>query len=391
MTAYAGATATKTFRVYGQFIGHDVTLTSDNNLFSVSPSTIAASDLANGSYVTVTVTYAPTAAGEHQGAVTLQSTGAAAKTVALSGVATIHASAPVAIDATSVGNTSFVANWEPCLFATSYTLRYKPLLAPNALLVEAFGKCEKVSSSNVANSLDDYCDNAGWTGSYLYQAVGGLRLGSTSNVGTLITPALDLSSTGGIIRVKFNATTYGSDDNCPLQVSCGGNSQSLTISSSDSGSYVVTLQCLDEAGQSVQFATTTTKKRVIITGVEILKGDVESDDDISQYTIIDGITSTHHLVTGLTPETIYVYDVSALYGTEQSPWSNQVLVTTLAGGGHVYGDVNGDGEVTTIDITCLYNYILNSDETFVATSDVNGDGEITSTDITCIYNILLGN
>ena len=57
----------------------------------------------------------------------------------------------------------------------------------------------------------------------------------------------------------------------------------------------------------------------------------------------------------------------------------------------VYGDVNCDGYVTTADITALYNYLLNGDETFIETSDVNGDGYITTSDITVIYNILLGN
>ena len=54
------------------------------------------------------------------------------------------------------------------------------------------------------------------------------------------------------------------------------------------------------------------------------------------------------------------------------------------------GDVNCDGEVTATDITCLYNYLLNGDETYIATSDVDGDGEITTVDITVIYSILLG-
>ena len=57
---------------------------------------------------------------------------------------------------------------------------------------------------------------------------------------------------------------------------------------------------------------------------------------------------------------------------------------------HVYGDVNCDGYVTSADITAVYNYLLNGDETYIATDDVNGDGYITSSDITAIYNILLG-
>lgn len=54
------------------------------------------------------------------------------------------------------------------------------------------------------------------------------------------------------------------------------------------------------------------------------------------------------------------------------------------------GDVNGDGAVTSADVTCVYNYLLNGDETFIDATDVNGDGAVTSADVTVIYNILLG-
>ena len=55
------------------------------------------------------------------------------------------------------------------------------------------------------------------------------------------------------------------------------------------------------------------------------------------------------------------------------------------------GDANDDGNVTSADITALYNYLLNGDTTYLETSDINGDGSITSADVTNIYNILLGN
>ena len=56
----------------------------------------------------------------------------------------------------------------------------------------------------------------------------------------------------------------------------------------------------------------------------------------------------------------------------------------------IIGDVNCDGSVTTVDITCLYNYLLEGDTTYMATSDVNGDGAINTADITMVYSILLG-
>ncbi len=57
----------------------------------------------------------------------------------------------------------------------------------------------------------------------------------------------------------------------------------------------------------------------------------------------------------------------------------------------VPGDVNGDGLVTSADITALYSWMLNNDDSSIVNGDQNGDGNITSGDVTVIYDILLGN
>jgi len=67
----------------------------------------------------------------------------------------------------------------------------------------------------------------------------------------------------------------------------------------------------------------------------------------------------------------------------------EVIVTAVKGVVHIVGDVNCDGYVNASDITALYNYILNGDTTFEATSDVNGDGSINASDVTFVYNIIL--
>ena len=142
------------------------------------------------------------------------------------------------------------------------------------------------------------------------------------------------------------------------------------------------------ADQNVTFETTTKSKRVILTEVELYTGDITTAKGFDEI-IIPDITGLSYAVTGLQPATTYFFDVRAVNGSIHGAWSNKIEVTTLAGG--VYGDVNGDGEVTTIDITAIYNYLLNGDTTYLATSDVDGDGFITTVDITAIYNILLGN
>lgn len=54
------------------------------------------------------------------------------------------------------------------------------------------------------------------------------------------------------------------------------------------------------------------------------------------------------------------------------------------------GDVNGDGHVSSVDVTALYNWLLNGDNSDIVNGDVDGDNHISSVDITAVYNILLG-
>lgn len=53
------------------------------------------------------------------------------------------------------------------------------------------------------------------------------------------------------------------------------------------------------------------------------------------------------------------------------------------------GDVNGDGLVTSADITALYDFLLNNDTSHIINGDQTGDGLITAADITAVYGMLL--
>jgi hypothetical protein len=56
-----------------------------------------------------------------------------------------------------------------------------------------------------------------------------------------------------------------------------------------------------------------------------------------------------------------------------------------------YGDVNGDGNVSVSDVTCLVNHILgNQDDNFdIKKADLNGDGTISVNDVTTLVDIIL--
>ena len=68
-----GNTSKKTFTIKATNLTGDLTVSSDNSNFTVSPTTITASEAAAGK--TVTVTYKPTAVGSHSGTITISGGG----------------------------------------------------------------------------------------------------------------------------------------------------------------------------------------------------------------------------------------------------------------------------------------------------------------------------
>ena len=63
---------------------------------------------------------------------------------------------------------------------------------------------------------------------------------------------------------------------------------------------------------------------------------------------------------------------------------------TLKPSTDIPGDVDGDGYVTSADITALYGVLLLNDYSSIVNGDQDGDGVITSSDVTTVYSILLG-
>ena len=57
----------------------------------------------------------------------------------------------------------------------------------------------------------------------------------------------------------------------------------------------------------------------------------------------------------------------------------------------VPGDVNGDGIVTSADVTALYEFLLHNNSSHIVNGDQAGnDGIITGADVTAVYMIMLG-
>ena len=71
--------------------------------------------------------------------------------------------------------------------------------------------------------------------------------------------------------------------------------------------------------------------------------------------------------------------------------TKDIYVEISGGSTPLAGDVNGDGSVTSADVTALYSWLLNNDDSAIVNGDQDGDGIITSSDVTAVYDILLNN
>ena len=87
-----------TFKVTGSYLTGDLTVSSDNSYYTVSPTSISSTEAANGR--TVTVTYQPTATGPHLGAITISGGGATSETVSVKGTCVMPPT--ISVDQTSL-------------------------------------------------------------------------------------------------------------------------------------------------------------------------------------------------------------------------------------------------------------------------------------------------
>ena len=309
----------------------------------------------------------------------------------------------LSVDTTAVQANAFRADWTSGGDVSSYTLKVTPYnpSAVTLLMTENFSNVNVYTDgyTDISGELDNYTDNPGWTGFKVYTAAGqSLKLGTSSAIGYLVSPELQLSSTVTVVfRAKNWINSSGASDNSSIIVSCGEASQTVVLSDNAEDYTVVLNGCTD---QNIKLAMNAAKKRAYVYSVNIYDGDLNAkaplrqvvEEGDSTWRMVSGITDTCYTVRALNEGT-YEYIVKAIYtdGTE-SVWSN-IQHVTLTGGGDepLKGDVNCDGVVNIADVTVLIDYLLgNEADTFNReAADVNKDGVINIADVTALIDILL--
>ena len=397
--SYAEKSATQVLSVFGYYLDHDVTVTLDdpNGVFSIDVNHIALSEVESGK--DITITYAPQEVGTHNATITLSSENAEDVVVSIVGTSLFEKHDPVMLEANEdfIKLTEFRAEWTdetPDKNVESYTLEVatKPI---TALLGETDWSDLTYSSYSVISHWQDYFPE-GWNydGSQLFTGNGCLQLGSG---GGIITPEYDLTGYEKV-TVKMRAQCYNSWYNSGVTISTSLQSVHVDLAPQYTD-YVFVLDCADIERITIR-GDYYPNNYGQIESIQIYAGD--ASEPAKLRAVNEEGDATYRLITGITPDKFYTvknltaggtffFRVKAHYTDDTwSPWSKAKTVV-LEGEGYAVGDVNRDGYVTSTDVTCIYNYLLNGDETFLDTCDVDGDGYITSTDVTVIYNILLGN
>ena len=336
---------TKTVSLTGVYLTSDVTLTlNDNNgTFIVSPTTIPQSSVNLDTPVEVAVTFHPSVEGRFSGSLVFSSNGAESVTVELTGKA-------------NEGNTAS----DPYLDISKYET-----------IDEAGWNTSDIR--NLYKYTERESEECGWR--------------TVSNYGVIKADATqNWFTNAGTVRT--GSATWTAIDVFPGSASYFAGEGQFADWSEDCQTFFVT-NCSQVKQLAVNRSNSTYPLKMYIYECT-LNADGSITPSTTAMQIKQSVTTTKEVLESdeLDPSKIYkiaIYnDFSKLYEIGfKTPLNSHVTP--------VYGDVNGDGEVTTVDITCLYNYLLTGDDTYLATSDVDGDGEVTTVDITSIYNILLGN
>jgi hypothetical protein len=314
------------------------TLSDDNNVFSLSETTITKADAEEGKELSVT--FSPTKAGEYTGTVTLTSPGVAAVTVMLSATATAQSGVDNSETFQLVTDASTLHANDIILVVYGAGSR-----ALSAALSEGNRTSAAVTITDNSIVLDKDNNN-----------VARICLGGNSSAWTFY----DTNNTPGYL---FND---GADGFLNTQETAG-NYAKATISIGSDGNAIVTFNAQGS--------------------YNLLSYYIDPDDDgPGGGDITPPIVGAKLMSVGSTSVS-ECFTFGDAISTEKGYYSVQIYKKK-----EKVIDVNMDGQLNISDVTMLVDYILgkNPNPCNVSDCDVNGDGVINISDVTALVDKILG-
>ncbi len=375
MNATVGTPETATFTVTGANLTSNVALSiSGDNAFSLSTTSISASQAENG--VTVTVTYNPTKAGNQEATVTLTSTDAETVTVKLNGTADaapLETYPPVMLDASNITSTSFTASWTdetPSENVASYTLYVQDESHPIQPEVALLDTTDWTANNNIPS---------GWTQSKL-------KYWSTTSACYLSSGGYVQSKTYDLTGYdKMTVMIYAQPDGSPYTMTIETSVDSETITMQSGATFAWYTFVVDCA--TSDYVKLTTGGMHDLRYMKVYAGDLtntqrkESETGDATYRVITGITSKSYTVTGLTEGGTFNFYVVANYINDAIGTSNTKQVTLLENTNPVL-TVNP----ATVDMAAVVGESVTA--TFnVSGANLTGDVTLTLNDENGVYSI----
>ncbi|MDD2962750.1 MAG: fibronectin type III domain-containing protein, partial [Bacteroidales bacterium] len=247
---------------------------------------------------------------------------------------------PTATAATNVSPTGFTANWGAVAGATSYEIDVYTITGGGTTTIfsENFNGFTAGSTGSGANgtdvsaSLNSYTQTPGWTGSKIYQAGGTVKMGTSSGLGYIVTPEIDLSGNGGAFNLAFESMAW-SGDATDLKIYLNGSLVHTVTGLNNSSSYTLSPFTIPLTGgtstSKIKFeGKQASNGRFFLENLVITQGGTSSTP-IAGSPFTEN-SSTSKAISGLVASTNYYYVVRAKTVSQETANSNEIEVTTGA-------------------------------------------------------------
>lgn len=288
----------------------------------------------------------------------------------------VYVPVPEVLDATDITGNSFTANWSPVEGAESYTLELsvmKPQGTPidNLLFSENLAKFKTGRNSadgyiDLSDNLNSFMQNHGWTGQKVFTSQYGVKIGTTSTAGHLMSPLFNISSPNLTIRFTAQAVSSAGANIQFVVMTSSGNTLDLQECKLyyQSRQFVVNFENLDATNIKIKI---TSPERIYLSDIIFYDGyyvesDFSSNSGISklkgvQSIVYENIIDNKLPLSDLSDE-IYRYRVKTNMSGAQSGWSpyKEVIIQNESG----IKDVNFDRTKTLFNVFNLGGNVLNN-------------------------------
>lgn len=263
--------------------------------------------------------------------------------ISFSFMSTTTVDTPVNLVSSITSPTSFTAQWGAVEGAESYNVELREksegtdiadaYVFGDDFTYWGFGNTSD-GTQDISSQLDDYTYEPGWTGSKVYEGVGGAKIGSAKATGYMTTPSINVTD-GGLTYAIFSAP-YNKETGAKVSLldADGNVCASYDIVMDEESVNILSFEGLKEGAYKVKFVPT---KRGYLQTVLAFDGIfttdevidfIESTSDTESIHRIarrsqnfKGLTTTSQAFSDLKENSIYQWRVQAVKGKAFSAWS----------------------------------------------------------------------